>query len=220
MVKILNKFAIIGAIIAFIPVALPFMVLDATVQATLENVVISIFPWGLVSENGIVVNDLLLLVQFMIPVIGAPLIAFYGSTKTVGGKTIIGVAGFLSMFGDLVWFLLLGQLIGANTVTVEGLGLVDTIGSWSYGFFVAIAGGIILFVSVFLHPKPEQVAYDLEDITAPYKLEEDKVYEEQIREEVKFCPYCGEKIPTVSEFCPKCGTSLKQNEQESKENKE
>ncbi|MHA1754041.1 MAG: zinc ribbon domain-containing protein [Candidatus Odinarchaeia archaeon] len=217
MVKILNKLALVGAVLSLIPVGLPFIVLNAFIISTGTTTIISVYPWGLLSEDGFVFWDILFLIQFMIPVVISPIIAVYGSTKPIGGKTIIGVAGFLSLFSAFMWFLLIGSLIGSATWTIPSIGQVNTTGYWSYGFYVSIAAGIVLILSIFTHPSPEYVGYG-EEIKEPYYLEE-QPYEagyEPSAESI-YCPYCGEAIPPESVFCPKCGTELKKDESDLKE---
>ncbi|MHA1409983.1 MAG: zinc-ribbon domain-containing protein [Candidatus Odinarchaeia archaeon] len=210
MVKIYNKIAIIGAILALIPIALPYVILDTTIQATLENVIVYVFPWGLISVNGFAFQDIMMLINFMIPLIGAPAIAIYGATKKLGGKTLIGLAGVLSIFASVIWGIMLGPSLPPQTVDVPGVGLVDTVGYFSFGFYLSIIAGIVLLIAVFLHPRPEEILDEKSkvewDITAPYEL--DEVVKTEDGEEYIFCPYCGEKIPRASEFCPKCGTKL------------
>jgi len=218
MVKILNKMAIIAAVLGIIPVGLPFITINFTKISTGDTTIVSIYPWGLLGGSEAVFLPIINLILFMLPVIAAPLLAIYGSTKIVGGKTLIGLAGFISAFGVLQWFMQLGAFIGSGS----DIGLdLSWVGGLNFGFYISIAATVLLFASIFTHPKPSLITPDLE-LLQPYQLDEKQtpIGEGVKGEQYKFCQYCGEKIPFEAVFCPKCGSSLSETPRDSVESGE
>ncbi len=219
MVKFLNKIALIAAILGVIPVGLPFITINFTKISTGESTIVSVYPWGLLGGSGAVFLPIINLILFMLPVIVAPLLAVYGSTKLTGGRTLIGLSGFISAFGVLQWFIQLGSFIGSGSDIASDLSWV---GGLNLGFYISIAATVFFFLSILAHPKPGSITPDLE-LLQPYQLEEKEksAVESMQTEAYKFCPYCGERIPYEAVFCPKCGSPTKISEtNSSSENKE
>ncbi|WEU40736.1 MAG: zinc-ribbon domain-containing protein [Candidatus Odinarchaeum yellowstonii] len=202
MVKILNKLALIAAALGIIPIGLPFITINFTRISTGESTIVSVYPWGLVGGSEAVFLPVINLILFMLPVIVAPLLAIYGSTKLVGGRTLIGLAGFISAFGVFQWFIQLGAFIGTGSDIASDL---SWIGGLNLGFYISIAATVTFFLSILAHPKPSAVTPDLE-LLQPYQLEEKAEGGSSQTGGYKFCPYCGEKIPSEAVFCPKCGS--------------
>lgn len=218
MVKILNKLAILAAAVGVVPVGLPFLSINFTKISTHETTLTSIYPWGVIGGGGALFFPIINLILFMVPVIAAPALAIYASTRMIGGKTMLGLAGFISAFGIFQWFLQLGAFIGSGSDIPNDLSWE---GGLSFGFYVALAATVLLFASIFVHPRPGQITPDLE-LLQPYQLDEKSLAraEQTGPGEFKFCPYCGEKIPLKAVFCPKCGASTSADRPSSDEVKE
>ncbi len=205
MVKVLNKVALIAAVLGIIPIGLPFITINFIKISSGESTIVSVYPWGLLGGSEAVFLPIINLILFMLPVIASPLLAVYGSTKLVGGRTLIGLAGFISAFGVFQWFLQLGAFIGAGSDVASDLSWV---GELNLGFYISIAATVFFFLSILAHPKPSLITPDLE-LLQPYQLEEKEGSAGETAQTAayKFCPYCGEKIPSEAVYCPKCGSS-------------
>ncbi|MHA1238711.1 MAG: zinc ribbon domain-containing protein [Candidatus Odinarchaeia archaeon] len=227
--KIINKFAFIGAFINIASFALPwFIVSNLVLDGNPIIGQIEFYPWGLnyngpglpgyltwFSLSADILVGLFFFFQYTIPPIIAFALGIFGSSK-VNGRSAIILCAIISFLNLFVWYSSLGSIGGAFTAQLTNGSTLSGVGGWSYGFFVMAGAGVFNLVAALLHPKIEIAPEKYELLEAPEieEYEEVETLEVKPSRPTKYCPYCGEEIPQDSVYCPKCGKPAEYEEEE------
>jgi len=149
-----NYIGIIGGILAFISLALPWWTVSASVMGITVSTDLYLYQVGTVS--GVTLEAWYAWIALAFIIIGG-LLGIVGSV-TAMGKKLLMVGGVLALLSIIIFAV--GLQMDLSKVAIPGLGLFSSVsymgGSWStylsYGFWLALVAAIIMFVAIRIKP--------------------------------------------------------------------
>lgn len=221
-VRVVNKLGFIASILGLIPTGLPWMTMLATfTQNGQQSIDMGFYPWGIgysgAGSVGFLLWPIISVISFMMPCLIGPVLSLAGSLRE-DGKTALAFGAFTVLLGVAMWSMTFIDVIGTNfQLSIEGA-IVEGLTNLSFGFFIIIGAGILMLVSIFLHPPPPRISpLEMEAIDELMGFTSETISSKDLDEEdqyTKECTECGTRIPVEAKFCSKCGFSFGEKSQE------
>lgn len=216
--RVVNKLGLIASVLGFTTIGLPWMTMLATIiQNGQQSIDMGFYPWGIgyndAGSVGFLLWPIVSLISFMMPCVIGPVLSLAGALRE-DGKKALGFGTFTVLLGVVMWTVTFIDVIGANfQLSVEGA-IVQGFANLSFGFFAVIAAGILMLVSIFLHPSPPKISpLEMEAIDELMGFASEalpSIGPEKTERHTKECTNCGSLIPIEAKFCPKCGLSFEE----------
>lgn len=220
--RIVNKLGLIASILGFIPIGLPWMTMLATfTQNGQQSIDMGFYPWGIGYDDagslGFLFWPIVSVISFMIPCVIGPALSLVGAFKE-DGKTALGFGAVAMLLGVSMWAVTFINVIGTNfQLSIEGT-IVEGSANLSYGFFIVIAAGILMLISIPFHPPPPRISpLEMEAIDELMGFTSEtfsSAGSDETEQHTKKCTKCATLIPFEAKFCPKCGLSFGEKSQE------
>ena len=220
--RVVNKLGFAASILGFITVGLPWMTMLATfTQNGLQSIDMGFYPWGIgyndAGSVGFLLWPIISVISFMMPCVIGPVLSLAGSLRE-DGKTALGFGAFTVLLGVAMWTVTFFDVIGANfQLFVEGA-IVEGLANLSFGFFIVIVAGILMLMSILLHPPPAKIPpLEMEAIDELMGFTSETISStdpDKTDQHTKECADCGARIPVEAKFCSKCGLSFGEKSQE------